>query len=228
MTNEAKIVIESMRQAFETFADMELPIRERKCTLAYESVMALINGFDETQHKEENLRKMIDRLCVALDTAKKERDAAIADLNYAGSPDGEFCSICAFRRKEDCEKRKFEYVHCWQWRGAEDREAIDVEAAAWGVPDCRNIDGEKFSFVDMVINELVKRVPEWVSVKKRLPNECEEVIVRVGDMIGAASFYGLDYEMEPQWSYTGFGADPEYWMPKSVLLEARVEEGAEV
>lgn len=224
MTNEAKIVIESMRQAFETFADMELPIGERKCTLAYESVMALINGFDEAQHKEENLRKMIDRLCVALDTAKKERDAAIADLNYAGSPDGEFCSICAYRREEDCEKRKFEHVHCWQWRGAEDREAIDVEAAAWGVPDCRNIDGEKFSFVDMVINELVKNVPEWISVKSGLPDENEEVIVRVGNMIGTSEITGRDYDNSVVWGYTGFGADPEYWMPKSVLLEACVKE----
>lgn len=153
MTNEAKIVIESMRQAFEVFADMELPISERKCTLGYDSVIALINGFDEAQHDEKNLRKMIERLCVALDDAKKHRDAAIEDLNYAGSPDGEFCSICAFRRTEDCENRKFEYVHCWQWRGTEDREAIDV------------VDGEKSSFVDTMAQKLQEAEAELRRMK---------------------------------------------------------------
>lgn len=57
-----------------------------------------------------------------LEQVKRERDAAVEDLLYAGSLNGEFCSICRYSEHESCEKRKFQHEHCWQWRGVQENE----------------------------------------------------------------------------------------------------------
>lgn len=64
----------------------------------------------------------VNQLEKQLEQVTKERDAAVKDLEYAGSRDGEFCSICKYGEKEECVKRKFEHVDCWEWRGVDEVE----------------------------------------------------------------------------------------------------------
>ena len=45
-----------------------------------------------------------------------DRDAAVEDLKYVGKIDGTFCEICKHQPEEDCEKRKFENMDCFEWR----------------------------------------------------------------------------------------------------------------
>lgn len=103
MTEEAKLAIEAMKQAFDVFEKMELPIKERKCTLEYDSVMAIISGFEQVA---------------------RERDAAIADLkeelrnqsvislceNCRCMPDGDYIPNDCMGCVNGCN---------WQWRGVE-------------------------------------------------------------------------------------------------------------
>lgn len=49
MAAAANKVIEAMKEAFDIFAKMELPIEERECTVGYDSVIALINGFEQLE-----------------------------------------------------------------------------------------------------------------------------------------------------------------------------------
>lgn len=93
MTEEAKLVIESMKQALDVFEKMELPIKERKCTLKYDSVMAIISAFEQVT---------------------RERDAAIEQLVELGYPipcesdeleGSEYCS-------ENC-RFQFPQRECW-------------------------------------------------------------------------------------------------------------------
>lgn len=49
---------------------------------------------------------------------ERERDAAVRDMYHAASDGGSFCDICKYKG-EPCDKRKFEEMECWQWRGVE-------------------------------------------------------------------------------------------------------------
>ena len=52
---------------------------------------------------------------------ERERDAAVRDMYHAASDGGSFCDICKYKG-EPCDKRKFEEMECWQWRGAQEVE----------------------------------------------------------------------------------------------------------
>ena len=63
---------------------------------------------------------LIESLSAQLDQVTRERDAAVEDLKYVGKIDGTFCEICKHQPEEDCEKRKFENMDCFEWRGVEE------------------------------------------------------------------------------------------------------------
>lgn len=57
-------------------------------------------------------------------------------------------------------------------------------------------------------------MPEWISVKDRLPEEDRKVLVWADNRFSIAEIYDKDMLTgEPVWSYTGIGCDPLYWMP---------------
>ena len=61
---------------------------------------------------------------------------------------------------------------------------------------------------------LKAQVPKQISVEDRLPEEGQNVLVSVGRSIGISNIICHDMVTgEPIWTYTGLGADPEYWMP---------------
>ena len=101
MTNEARQVVETIKQAFSVFADMELPMEERVCMLSHDAAMTLI---DE------------------LERVKRERDAAVEDLrngaycgdcvNYTTAIEVEPCKACLANRG-------FTKPN-WQWRGVKE------------------------------------------------------------------------------------------------------------
>lgn len=54
----------------------------------------------------------------------------------------------------------------------------------------------------------------WISVEERLPEEGRDVLVSVDGGIGISHIICNDMVTdEPMWTYTGLGADPEYWQP---------------
>lgn len=53
MNEEAKRVIDAMKQAFDIFDKMELPIEERKCTLEYDSVIAIIKALEQVTKERD-------------------------------------------------------------------------------------------------------------------------------------------------------------------------------
>lgn len=59
MTEQARRVVEAIKQAYYVFDKMELPVEEKECTISYDAGMALIGE--------------IERL-------ERERDAAIEDM----------------------------------------------------------------------------------------------------------------------------------------------------
>lgn len=68
----------------------------------------------------ERVSPIIESLSAELEQVKRERDAAVEDLKYAGSMDGEFCSICKYQPEAECEKRNCECIDCFEWRGVKD------------------------------------------------------------------------------------------------------------
>lgn len=90
------VVIESIKQAFEVFAAMELPDEEQKCTISRESALALVATFEQV---------------------KRERDAAVEDLAIH-----KFCHFCAEDPiAEEASKCPSCVNKCnWQWRGVKD------------------------------------------------------------------------------------------------------------
>ena len=71
------------------------------------------------EYEVVTLQERYEALKVELEQVKHERDAAVKDLEYAGSENGEFCSICKYSVPGECEIRKFYHNHCWEWRGVE-------------------------------------------------------------------------------------------------------------
>lgn len=62
MNERAKLVIESMKQALDVFEKMELPFEEREFNLEYDSVMAIISGFEQVTRERDALQVEIDVL----------------------------------------------------------------------------------------------------------------------------------------------------------------------
>lgn len=106
MTDKAKQIIDSIKQACNVFAAMELPMAERECTLSYDAVMTLV--------KE-------------METIQRERDAAVEDMKG-------ICSLCAHERMcegywcGDCNEfdvceapcKNCDSIENWQWRGVKE------------------------------------------------------------------------------------------------------------
>lgn len=102
MTEEARIVVDTIKQAFDIFSKMELPTGEQECTLSRDSAMSLI---DE-----------IESLSAQLEQVTRERDAAVEDLS-AHRP----CDACGYEPQEDACMRCRSYAErpYWKWRGVE-------------------------------------------------------------------------------------------------------------
>lgn len=54
MTDEVRKVIEAIKEAFEVFERMELPIAEREYTLSHNAAMALINELERLDVTNES------------------------------------------------------------------------------------------------------------------------------------------------------------------------------
>lgn len=73
------------------------------------------------------------------------------------------------------------------------------------------------------IQQLEARVPRWIPVEERLPEELTDVLTKCGH--GAAWFYGLAHLFEGKWKVDGIGGSVDivtHWMP----LPEPPEEGA--
>ena len=127
---------------------------------------------------------------------------------------------------------------CIQQLEAREWDLFDLISSAWFGKRCyfqqddgnvySRSSGEYMSF-DQAIDELAHEltcereceqagkeinVTSWISVKERLPEEDQEVLVSVNGGIGISHIFGFDMITgEPEWSYVGLGADPDYWMP---------------
>lgn len=102
MTEEAKLIVDTLRAC----------AVETQC-----SKCVVFCGNDECLFTAA--AKQIESLSAQLDQVTRERDAAVEDLKYVGKIDGTFCEICKHQPEEDCEKRKFENMDCFEWRGVE-------------------------------------------------------------------------------------------------------------
>ena len=65
-----------------------------------------------------------------------------------------------------------------------------------------------------MIEHLEAKVPKWISVEERLPEENQIVLVWADGCFSIAEVYDKDMLTgEPLWSFTGIGSSPWYWMP---------------
>lgn len=65
-----------------------------------------------------------------------------------------------------------------------------------------------------MIDHLEAKIPKWISVKERLPEENQTVLVWADGCFSIAEVYDKDMLTgEPLWSFTGIGSSPWYWMP---------------
>lgn len=92
----------------------------RKAADLIESISAELEATEAIAALARGLEVERDQLKARLEHVEFERDAAVEDLKYAGSMDGEFCSICKYQPEEECEKRKNECADCFEWRSMEE------------------------------------------------------------------------------------------------------------
>jgi len=120
MNEEARIVVDTIKQAFDIFSKMELPTGEQECTLSRDSAMSLIDEIeslstqlDQVTRERDGLNIMLTQAQAMLETRTKERDAAVNIM--AENPRCETCKhytpgyFCVGCRRGDK----------WQWRGVE-------------------------------------------------------------------------------------------------------------
>lgn len=53
MTDKAKQIIDSIKQARDVFAAMELPMAERECTLSYDAAMTLVEELERVRQERK-------------------------------------------------------------------------------------------------------------------------------------------------------------------------------
>lgn len=91
MTDEAKRVAETIKQACDVFAAMELPMAERECTLSYDAAMTLVEELEQVKQERDGLSIMLTSATSAAETYKRERDAAVEALRTKAY----YCETCA-------------------------------------------------------------------------------------------------------------------------------------
>lgn len=124
MTDKAKQVVETIKQAFSVFADMELPMEERVCMLSHDAAMTLIDELEQVKQERDGLNILLAQSQSMLKTRTRERDAAMQDLdemhyNICGT-----CKYCEFEANAkpcaSCDFGTGEELGNWQWRGVKE------------------------------------------------------------------------------------------------------------
>lgn len=54
---------------------------------------------------------------------------------------------------------------------------------------------------------------KWIDAKKRQPENSNPVLGYKDGGYVVCEYYGEYYDGSPNWSYTGLGGDPDFWMP---------------
>lgn len=107
MSEEAKRVIDAMKQALDIFDKMELPVEERKCTLEYDSVIAIIKAFEQVTRERDAAVECLRGRCFACANAipseKIPKMNTCEHLTAAVAVGGYGKTVC----------------DNWQWRGVE-------------------------------------------------------------------------------------------------------------
>lgn len=131
MTDEARKVIETIKQALDVFEQMELPLEERECTLSYKATMALVAELDNVKRERDEAWNVVESIsnqnevmAVAMEKAKCERDAAVECLRKVCKATN-LCSYCKSFNAEHTEYVPNDCMDCvnacnWQWRGAKE------------------------------------------------------------------------------------------------------------
>lgn len=93
MTEEARKIVETIKEAFDVFSAMELPAEEQKIEITRDAAMTLI---------------------AQLEQVTRERDAAVQDINMLCQ-----CDVCTRLCKYD---KPNPYCECadFEWRGMEE------------------------------------------------------------------------------------------------------------
>ena len=107
MTEEAKRVIDDMKQAFDMFDKMELPVKERKYTLEYDSAIAIIKAFEQVTMERDAAVEYMRGRCFACANARPSEK--IPNMNTCGHLTA--AVAVGGYGKTVCDK--------WQWRGVE-------------------------------------------------------------------------------------------------------------
>lgn len=96
MIDKAWRVIINMSEAFDAFEKMEMPIEKRECTLNYEAVTAIINGFQQLASERDAAVEAIPPMCILCKNNPLDFDETRG-----------VCMTCTRQNK-------------WQWRGVQE------------------------------------------------------------------------------------------------------------
>ena len=104
---QADKIIETIKQAFDTLAAMDLPESEQECSISRESALALVAAFERIKHEKDVALEDLRDACLCRTCAH--------EAYCAGSIDG--CEGC--RKRRGCPCRAGRPDCNWQWRGVE-------------------------------------------------------------------------------------------------------------
>ncbi len=103
-------------------------------------------------------------------------------------------------------KRKTKTIKLEQWK-------IDKIKRFLKEPEPLSFNGIAKVFALDYIKYLESTAPNWKDAKKNPPESGIEVLVYADGGYATAQVIGKNWETgEPEWTYTGLGRDPEYWM----------------